>query len=67
MHEYTKQEQIAVLQSEIEIFKGRIDPSKSKIDTLYLADTISMLELRVEELEANETASTIPTPSFYKK
>ena len=67
MHEYTKQEQIAVLQSEIEIFKGRIDPSKSKIDTLYLADTISMLELRVEELETNETASTIPTPSFYKK
>jgi len=52
MHEYTKQEQIEVLQSEIEIFKGRIDPSKSKIDTLYLADTISMLELRIKELEA---------------
>jgi hypothetical protein len=67
MHEYTKQEQIEVLRSEIEIFKSRIDPSKSKIDIVYLADTISMLELRVKELETNETASTIPTPFFSKK
>ena len=67
MHEYTKQEQIEVLRSEIEIFKSRIDSNKSKVDIVYLADTISMLELRVKELETNETASTIPTPSFYKK
>ena len=51
MHEYTKQEQITILQGEIEIFKERIDLSKPKIDIIYLADTISMLELRVKELE----------------
>jgi len=33
-------------------FKGRIDLSKPKIDILYLTDTISMLELRVKELES---------------
>ena len=54
MHEYSKQEQIVVLQGEIEIFKSRIDPAQSKIDTLYLADTISMLEDRVKELETDE-------------
>ena len=54
MHEYTKQEQIAVLRSEIEIFKSRIDPNKSKVDILYLSDTISMLELRVKELEGKQ-------------
>ena len=54
MHEYTKQEQIAILQDEIEIFKSRIDPSHSKIDILYLADTISMLEHRVKELEKDD-------------
>ena len=54
MHEYTKQEQIEVLRSEIEIFKSRIDPNKSKVDILYLADTISMLELRVKELEEKQ-------------
>lgn len=58
---------IEVLESEIEVFKKRIDPNNSKVDIVYLADTISMLELRVKELETNETASTIPTPSFYKK
>ena len=52
MHEYTKQEQITILQGEIEVFKGRIDLSKPKIDILYLTDTISMLELRVKELES---------------
>ena len=51
MHEYTKQEQITILQGEIEVFKGRIDLSKPKIDILYLTDTISMLESRVKELE----------------
>ena len=54
MHEYTKQEQIEVLRSEIEIFKSRIDPNKSKVDILYLSDTISMLELRVKELEGKQ-------------
>ena len=52
MHEYTKQEQITILQGEIEVFKSRIDLSKPKIDILYLTDTISMLELRVKELES---------------
>ena len=51
MHEYTKQEQITILQGEIEVFKKRIDPNKSKVDILYLADTISMLESRIKELE----------------
>ena len=54
MHEYTKQEQIAILEGEIEVFKGRIDLSKPKIDILYLTDTISMLESRVKELEIND-------------
>ena len=54
MHEYTKQEQITILQGEIEVFKGRIDLSKPKIDILYLTDTISMLELRVKELESED-------------
>ena len=51
MHEYTKQEQITILQGEIKVFKSRIDLSKPKIDILYLADTISMLESRIKELE----------------
>ena len=54
MHEYSKQEQIAVPQGEIEIFKSRIDPAQSKIDILYLADTISMLECRIKELEKDD-------------
>ena len=54
MHEYTKQEQITILQGEIEVFKKRIDLSKPKIDILYLTDTISMLKLRVKELEGNK-------------
>ena len=54
MHEYTKQEQIAILQGEIEVFKKRIDPNKSKVDILYLADTISMLEGRIKELEGKQ-------------
>ena len=63
MHEYTKQEQITILQGEIEVFKGRIDLSKPKIDILYLTETISMLELRVKEL----IASSIPITPFNKK
>ena len=54
MHEYTKQEQITILQGEIEVFKSRIDPNKSKVDILYLADTISMLESRIKELEQDD-------------
>jgi len=45
---------IEVLESEIEVFKKRIDPNNSKVDILYLADTISMLELRIKELERNQ-------------
>ena len=63
MHEYTKQEQITILQGEIKVFKGRIDLSKPKIDILYLTETISMLELRVKEL----IASSIPITPFNKK
>ena len=54
MYEYTKQEQITILQGEIEVFKKRIDPNKSKVDILYLADTISMLEGRIKELEGKQ-------------
>ena len=42
---------ILVLKDEIELFKKRLIPTHSKIDILYLADTISMLELRIKELE----------------
>jgi len=42
---------VAVLEDEIEVHKSRLNPSHSKIDILYLADTISVLELRLEELE----------------
>ena len=54
MHEYTKQEQITILQGEIEVFKGRIDLSKPKIDILYLMDTITMLEGRIKELKEDK-------------
>ena len=63
MHEYTKQEQITILQGEIEVFKKRIDLSNPKIDILYLTETISMLELRVKEL----IASSILITPFNKK
>ena len=51
MHEYTKQEQITILQGEIEVFKKRIDPNKSKVDILYLADNISLLEGRIKKIK----------------
>ena len=54
MYEYTKQEQITILQGEIEVFKSRIDLSKPKIDILYLSDTISMLEGRIKELKEDK-------------
>ena len=47
----SQETRIAILHDEIELFKERLNPSHSKIDVLYLADTISMLELRIKELE----------------
>lgn len=41
----------AVLEDEIEVHKSRLNPSHSKIDILYLQDTISMLERRIKELQ----------------
>jgi len=48
----TKEEiRIAVLKDEIEIYKSRLNPSHSKIDVLYLQDTIGIIEHRISELE----------------
>lgn len=41
---------LAVLQDEIEVYKSRLHPSHSKIDVLYLQDTIGVIERRIEEL-----------------
>ena len=41
---------LAVLQDEIEIYKSRLHPSHSKIDILYLEDTISVITRRIEEI-----------------
>ena len=41
---------LAVLQDEIEIYKSRLQPSHSKIDVLYLQDTIGVIERRIEEI-----------------
>mgnify|MGYP006126701383 FL=1 len=41
---------VAVLEDEIEVHKSRLKPSHSKIDILYLQDTIGVIERRVEEL-----------------
>ena len=46
----TIESRIDVLTSEIEILKSRYNPDHSKVDVLYIADTISMLKLRIEEL-----------------
>jgi|TARA_B110000438_G_scaffold202913_1_gene194567 hypothetical protein len=43
---------IEVLETEIEVLKSRYNPDHSKIDVLYIFDTISMLELRIKELNA---------------
>ena len=48
----TIETRIEVLESEIEILKSRYNPDHSKVDVLYIADTISMLKLRIEELNA---------------
>ena len=41
---------LAVLQDEIEIYKSRLQPSHSKIDVLYLQDTIGVIDRRIEEI-----------------
>ena len=41
----------AVLEDEIEVHKSRLNPSHSKIDILYLQDTISVIERRIKELQ----------------
>ena len=41
---------LAVLKDEIEIHKSRLNPSDSKIDVLYLQDTIGVIERRIEEI-----------------
>jgi len=42
---------VAVLEDEIEVHKSRLNPSHSKIDILYLQDTISVIERRIKELQ----------------
>jgi len=42
---------IAVLEDEIQIYKSRLHPSHSKIDVLYLQDTIGVIERRIEEIQ----------------
>jgi hypothetical protein len=49
----TIESRIEVLKSEISILKSRYNPDHSKIDVLYIADTISMLKLRIKELKQN--------------
>jgi hypothetical protein len=47
----SQETRIAILYDEIEILKARLDPTHSKVDVLYIADTISMLKSRIKELE----------------
>ena len=47
----TIETRIEVLESEIEILKSRYNPDHSKVDVLYIADTISMLQLRIKEIK----------------
>ena len=49
---YCSQEtRIAILHDEIDVLKSRYDSNHSKIDVLYIDDTISMLKQRIKELE----------------
>ena len=41
---------VAVLEDEIEVHKSRLNPSHSKIDILYLQDTINVIRGRIKEL-----------------
>ena len=47
----SQETRIAILLDEIELLKERLVPTHSKIDILYIADTISILEQRIKELE----------------
>ena len=42
---------VAVLEDEIEVHKSRLNPSHSKIDILYLQDTINVIECRIKEIK----------------
>ena len=42
---------VAVLEDEIEVHKSRLNPSHSKIDILYLQDTIGVIECRIKEIK----------------
>jgi hypothetical protein len=47
----SKHTRIAILHDEIAVLESKYDPKHSKIDVLYIADTISMLKQRIKELE----------------
>jgi|TARA_B110000438_G_C15329355_1_gene443001 hypothetical protein len=42
---------VAVLEDEIEVHKSRLNPSHSKIDILYLQDTINVIKCRIKEIK----------------
>ena len=42
---------VAVLEDEVEVYKSRLNPSHSKIDILYLQDTINVIECRIKEIK----------------
>ena len=43
---------LAVLQDEVDLLNKRYNPELSKIDVLYIVDTISVLECRIRELQS---------------
>ena len=42
---------LAVLHDEVDLLNKRYNPELSKIDVLYIVDTISVLECRIRELQ----------------
>jgi hypothetical protein len=48
---------LAVLKDEVDLLQKRYNPATSKINVLYITDTISMLRLRIAELQATNTKS----------
>ena len=42
---------VAVLEDEVEVYKSRLNPSHSKIDILYLQDTIGVIGCRIKEIK----------------
>jgi hypothetical protein len=42
---------LAVLKDEVDLWQKRYNPATSKINVLYIADTISMLGHRISELQ----------------